>query len=100
MRTRMGLGIVTVLCIAVGLVGVSSVLAATRSSTVKDVKSLSERDPMNLALSAAPAHIINDATVMVYGEDGKLKEARPGTNGFICVPSVMNPVWSKNLSGL
>ncbi|MEP6959638.1 MAG: hypothetical protein ABI980_12990 [Nitrospirota bacterium] len=27
---------------------------------------------------------------MVYGEGGKLKEVRPGTNGFICVPSVMN----------
>ena len=90
MQTRIGLGIVTVLSIAVGLSGVSSVLAAKKSSTVKDVKSLSEPAQMTLALSAAPAHISKEAAVMVYGEGGKLKEVRSGTNGFICVPSVMN----------
>jgi len=90
MQTRMGLSIVAALTVAVGLSGVSSVLAATRSSTVKDMKSLSEHDQMTLALSAAPARITKDAAVMVYGEDENLKEVRPGTNGFTCVPSVMN----------
>ena len=90
MQTRIRVSIVTVLSIAVALFGVSPVLAAKKFSTTKEVKSLSEHEQMKLALSAAPVHITKDAAVMVYGEDGKLKEARPGTNGFTCVPSVMN----------
>ena len=27
---------------------------------------------------------------MIYGADGKLTETKKGTNGFICVPTVMN----------
>ena len=90
MQTRIGFSIVAIVTVAVGLSGVSSVLAATRSSTVKDVKSLTEHDQMMLALSAPPARITKDAAVMVYDEGGKFKEVRPGTNGFTCVPSVMN----------
>ena len=26
----------------------------------------------------------------MFGADGKLKEGKPGTNGFTCVPTVMN----------
>ena len=51
MQTRIGLSIVTVLSIAVGLSGVSSVMAAQKSSTGKDVKSLSEHAQVTLALS-------------------------------------------------
>jgi len=65
MQTRIGLGIVTVLSIAVELSGVSSVMAAKKSSTGKDVKSLSEHAQVTLALSAAPARITKDAAVMV-----------------------------------
>jgi hypothetical protein len=55
-----------------------------------EVKALPQQDQMKLALSAAPAHVAKEATAMVYGEDGKLKEAKAGTNGFVCVPTVMN----------
>ena len=59
-------------------------------STVKDVKSLSEGEQVKLALSAAPAHLVKEVGVMVYGADGKLTEVRPSTNGFTCIPTVMN----------
>ena len=55
-----------------------------------DVIAMSDREQMKLALSAAPAHLAKEAAVMVYGNDGKLKEARPGTNGYTCIPTVMN----------
>ena len=60
------------------------------STTVKDVKEMSEKDQTTLALSAAPARIAKDAGVMVYGADGKLTEVRKSNNGFVCVPTVMN----------
>jgi hypothetical protein len=47
---------------------------------------MSQDQLIKLALSAAPAHIAKEAAVMVQGEDGKLVEARKGTNGFTCVP--------------
>ena len=61
-----------------------------KKSTVKDVKAMSEKDQTALALSAAPARIAKDAGVMIYGADGKLTEAKKGTNGFTCIPTVMN----------
>jgi hypothetical protein len=61
-----------------------------KKTTVKDVKAMSEKDQTALALSAAPARISKDAGVMIYGADGKLTEAKKGTNGFTCIPTVMN----------
>jgi hypothetical protein len=61
-----------------------------KKSTVKDVKTMSEKDQTALALSAAPARIAKDAGVMVYGADGKLTEAKKSNNGFVCIPTVMN----------
>ena len=63
---------------------------SAKKSTVKDVKAMSEKDQTALALSAAPARISKDAGVMIYGADGKLTEAKKGTNGFTCIPTVMN----------
>ena len=57
---------------------------------VKVVKAMSEKDQTTLALSAAPAHISKDAGVMIYGADGKLALVRKSTNGFTCIPTVMN----------
>jgi len=56
----------------------------------KDVPSMSQEEQITLALSAAPPHIAKDAAVLVFGADGKLKEGKPGTNGFTCIPTVMN----------
>lgn len=63
---------------------------SAKKSTVKDVKALSEKDQTALALSAAPARVAKEAGVMIYGADGKLTEVRKTTNGFTCVPTVMN----------
>ena len=61
-----------------------------KAATVKDVKAMSEEQQTALALSAAPAHISKEAGVMIYGSDGKLTETNKGTNGFTCIPTVMN----------
>lgn len=54
----------------------------------KGVKSKSKEEQMKIAQSAAPAYISKDASIMVYGEDGKLVEAKKGTNGFTCIPDI------------
>jgi hypothetical protein len=61
-----------------------------KGATVKEVKTMSEKDQTALALSAAPAHISKEAGVMIYGADGKLTETKKSTNGFTCIPTVMN----------
>lgn len=54
----------------------------------KGLKGMSEEDMIKTARSAAPAHISDNATVMLPGPDGKLKEAIKGTNEFTCVPDI------------
>lgn len=54
----------------------------------KGVKGMSQEDMIKTARSAAPAHISENATVMLPGPDGKLQEAVKGTNGFTCVPDI------------
>jgi hypothetical protein len=61
-----------------------------KPSTVKDVKSLSEAEQVKLALSGAPPHLVKEVGVMIYGTDGKLTETKKSTNGFTCIPTVMN----------
>ena len=90
MKNAIVLGSIIALSLTMVYSGPVDAKVGKKPSTVKDVKSLSEHAQVTLALSAAPARITKDAAVMVYGEDGKLKEVRPGTNGFTCVPSVMN----------
>jgi hypothetical protein len=90
MQKKIGLGVVAALCVTVGFSATSYVLAEKKPSTAKEVKTLSEHEQTKLALSAAPWHITKEAGVMIYGADGTLKETKKGTNGFICVPTVMN----------
>jgi hypothetical protein len=63
---------------------------SAKGSTVKEVKAMSEKEQTALALSAAPAHIAKEAGIMIYGSDGKLTETKKSTNGFTCIPTVMN----------
>jgi hypothetical protein len=76
--------------VAVGLMMVSfgpvHAKGDKKPSTVKDVKSLSEGEQVKLALSAAPAHLVKEVDVMVYGADGKLTESRPSTMGSLAFP--------------
>ena len=46
---------------------------------------------VKLALSAAPADIAKNATVVELGADGKMVQLRAGTNGWVCMahPEVM-----------
>lgn len=64
--------------------------SSAKTQTAKAVKAMSEKEQTALALSAAPAHISQDAGVMIYGADGKLTESKKSTNGFTCIPTVMN----------
>lgn len=52
------------------------------------IRSASKEEQIKVALSAAPAPIAQGASVMVYGEDGKLVEAKKGMNGFTCIPDI------------
>lgn len=69
-----------------------AILAMTLGSAVSaaetPVQALNATFPeaveMNLALSAAPAHLRDGATVYVYGAKGFTK-ARAGSNGFTCL---------------
>jgi hypothetical protein len=81
----------TALCLVmIGALMIPTAALAKKGSTFKEVKSLSEKEQTALALSAAPAHIAKDAGVMIYGADGKLTEVRKSSNGFTCIPTVMN----------
>ncbi len=51
---------------------------------------MSEKEQTELALSAAPGYVSKEASVMITGADGKLMEVRKSTNGFVCIPTVMN----------
>ena len=84
----LGLGAILGLTTVCG--GVAAAKEGKKPSSVKDVKSLPQQEQVTLALSAAPAHLVKEVGVMVYGADGKLTEVRPSTNGFTCIPTVMN----------
>ncbi len=54
----------------------------------KGINGMSKEQLITLAMSAAPEKISKDATIMIPGEDGKLVEAKKGTNGFTCIPDI------------
>jgi hypothetical protein len=76
-----------VLCLSVSMVAMAAEKGRKKGS-VKDLKSMSQEEQIKIAQSAAPPHISKEATVMVVGPDGKLVEAKKGTNNFTCIPSV------------
>ena len=73
---------------------VTGLLAATGTAAVgaermkKSVKTMPAEAQIKIARSAAPPSVSNEATVMVFGPDGKLTEAVAGTNGFTCMPDI------------
>ena len=90
MKKLLILGLGAVLGFTMVCGGMAAAKEGNKHNTVKEVKSLSQQEQVKLALSAAPAHLVKEVGVMVYGADGKLTEARPSTNGFTCIPTVMN----------
>jgi hypothetical protein len=84
------LGLLVACTFLLPTIGSAADTPAGKKSTVKDVKAMSEKDQTALALSAAPARVAKNAGVMIYGADGKLTEVRKSSNGFICIPTLMN----------
>lgn len=60
----------------------------TMGKTKNGIEGMSRDALIKLALSAAPPHIAKDAAVMIPGPDGKMVEAKKGSNGFTCIPTV------------
>ena len=65
---------------------ISSPITATQSALVQSpsLQLLPRELEIELALSAAPAHLRKGATVYVFGNAG-YEKARSGTNGFTCL---------------
>ena len=71
------------------LIGIGNIWAD--ETTIRPLRKPMSHDQLTqFALSAAPRHISQDATVMLPGDDGKPMEVRKGTNGFTCMPDT-NP---------
>lgn len=78
---------VRVLIVFFGIVALFGFADAKEKKGMK-AKDMPVEKQIRLAMSAAPSDISKDATIMVFGKDGKLMETRKGTNGFTCVPDV------------
>jgi hypothetical protein len=90
MKSLVRMAFVVVLCLGLVNLVMAGVKTQGKGKAAKDVPSMSQEEQIKLALSAAPPHIAKDAAVLVFGADGKLKEGKPGANGFTCIPTVMN----------
>jgi hypothetical protein len=88
--TRIQLSVLIACILFAPTVSAAADKTAGKKATVKDVKTMSEKEQTALALSAAPPRIAKDAGVMIYGADGKLTEVKNSNNGFVCIPTVMN----------
>jgi hypothetical protein len=75
------------LCAAIGGTAMAGEKRAIKTHG-KDVKAMSQEQQIKIAQSAAPARISKEATIMIFGQDGKLTEAKKGSNGFTCIPTV------------
>lgn len=53
----------------------------------RDIKTMPPEAQMKVARSAAPSSVSKDASIMIFGPDGKLTEAKKGTNGFTAYPT-------------
>jgi hypothetical protein len=54
-------------------------------SAAAPAKAMANAQKIKLALSAGPADITKNASVMDMGADGKMVELRKGTNGWMCM---------------
>jgi len=77
-----------VLLFAMGLGTISIAAEETRGQGGSGIKGMSKEQLIKLAMKGAPASISKDATIMIPGADGKMVEAKKGTNGFTCMPDI------------
>lgn len=69
-----------------GLFGLYVSWAGADSAPTSPIGKMSKEQLIELAMSAAPAHVSREATIMIPGPGDKLIEARKGSNGFTCLP--------------
>ena len=62
--------------------------SASEKGKTTDIKKAARDAQIEMAMNAAPASVSMDATIMVFGPDGTLVEAKKGTNGFTCIPDI------------
>ncbi|HET6464700.1 MAG TPA: hypothetical protein VFH55_03715 [Nitrospiria bacterium] len=70
------------------VVSISVVATSMAMKGGSPIGKMSKDELIKLAESAAPPEISKEATIMIPGPDGKLVEARKGTNGFTCIPDI------------
>jgi hypothetical protein len=56
------------------------------SAADKAAKQPSDKELIASAMSAAPAAVAKNATIMVMDDKGGMRVLRKGTNGFTCMP--------------
>lgn len=74
--------------LALGIVFSFVATDARAANGKKGIKGMSQAGMMKMARSAAPPRISDNATILLPGPDGKLMEAKKGTNGFTCIPDL------------
>jgi hypothetical protein len=70
------------------LMMIISSLALTANAYAADAKKEADADKKMIAsaMSAAPAKVSKDATIVAMEAHGKMRTLRKGTNGFTCMP--------------
>jgi hypothetical protein len=69
-----------------GLLLLSAALLCPRQQVTAQTSHPTDAQLIKQALSAAPAKIAKNAAVVAPQPDGTMKELRPGTNDFTCLP--------------
>lgn len=59
---------------------------AQRTPPARPASSPEDKRLIMSAMSAAPAKVGNNATIIVADKDGKMRTLKEGTNGFTCMP--------------
>ncbi|MBI3803115.1 MAG: hypothetical protein HY282_05065 [Nitrospirae bacterium] len=88
MKKKIMFASITVLILGLTTLGMADEGHKMVAPATGGIRAASKEEQMKVALSAAPAPIAQGASVMVYGEEGKLVEAKKGTNGFTCIPDI------------
>jgi hypothetical protein len=79
-----------ILLMATGLVTGLGVASAAAQRTPKPPKPKTDAELIANAMSAAPAAVSKDATIVVVETDGKLRTLRQGQGAFTCIPDDPN----------
>src|SRR5919109_842547 len=70
---------------ALALLSVTSSIAVSVSIAYAQHATMDDKELMSKLKEAAPAHVLEHATVMNMGADGKMKVIQEGNNGWTCM---------------